>query len=558
MTMKKLKKMAAFGTALTMLVVTLAGCGSKGANANEESSSKPAETETQKATEKTEETAKATEKTEETAKVEFSYPMEGGKSVTIFSMRRDVYEKAGLEKISDSKFAAAATEATGIGVEYVHPSATSAKEAFTLYVTNGEYTDIMELNTSYYAGGVEALYEDGVIIPLKDVIDQYMPNVKAWMEANPKDAENFYSPDGEIYMLPYILETPEQAYTTGLHLRQDWLDELGFEVPTTLDDWHEVLTAFKESKGVIPYTTAGEYLTNGGGFGQAFVPEIGIIVNPETGKIAYGRALDAYREYLTLLHEWNEEGLIDPDAVSLDANTAKAKIASGEAGASWGWTSDMDYADIPLVAAPAPQKEAGAEHYSRPGNRVNVGWVGCITTQCEDVEAAARYLDYFYGEEGKMLANYGIEGESYEMVDGKPVFTDLVMKNPDGIAPGTVKANYTRVGGYPGFKTFESATGTLLTQAAKDSYEIWSAGEPDFRVINAVKPSLDQQERATEISTELDTYCKEMSAKFFLGTLDITDDAVWTEYVDTMKIMGVEELVEIYQNAYDAFYAKLN
>lgn len=46
-----------------------------------------------------------------------------------------------------------------------------------------------------------------------------------------------------------------------------------------------------------------------------------------------------------------------------------------------------------------------------------------ITSSCKNPELAIEWCDYWYGEEGYYLLNFGVEGESYDMVDGKPVYT---------------------------------------------------------------------------------------------------------------------------------------
>ncbi len=542
MKIKELRKVTALGTAVVMLAGTLAGCGN-----SEDVENSPTSAESKQQT-------VASEAVESS---EFSYPMEGGKKLTLTTRLRPEVEAAGFENYGELKYGKAATEATGIEIEYTHLSNASFNQEFNYFVAAGEYTDIIECSEGNYTGGLKALYDDGVIIALNDVIDQYMPNFKAWMEANPTVAGNVYSADGNIYGLPYVYETPEQTYTVGLFLRQDWLEELKLNVPTTIKEWHDVLVAFRDAKGVVPYTCWGGYVLNSNGIGLAYTPgdlTNRMVIDPETGKVAYTRMLDSYREYLATMHDWREEGLLDPDALSLDEATCKAKLASGEAGASWGWQHHMDYTDIPFVAAPIPMKEKGIENYKSLPAQVSTHF-GCISTQCDDVETAARYLDYFYSEEGMLLANFGIEGESYEMVDGKPQYTELITNNPEGLSMMSAKANYVRIGAFPGIVSYQQSQLGLATEQARESYGIWSQGTDEFALSPKVKPADDKVARVKEINSELNTYYSEMSAKFYLGTADIHDDAVWNEYVETMKTMGVDELIEIYQDAYDAYQA---
>ena len=84
-----------------------------------------------------------------------------------------------------------------------------------------------------------------MIIALNDVMDQYCPNLKKYLEENPDIDRMVKTDNGTYFAFPFIRGEERLCFTVGSFLRQDWLDELGLAVPTTIDAWHDVLVAFK-------------------------------------------------------------------------------------------------------------------------------------------------------------------------------------------------------------------------------------------------------------------------------------------------------------------------
>ena len=166
-------------------------------------------------------------------------------------------------------------------------------------LASGNYPDIIQWqHNNSYVGGVSQLYADGIIIELNDVIDKYMPNYKALLEANPHVAKTLMDSEGRYLYFTVINplnSNLEKVAVTwwGLMMRQDWLDNVGMEVPTTMDEWYEVLVAFKEGDpngngeaDELPFDagSAGHLL-----FMPAFGIQNGVYVDPATGKVGYGQ-----------------------------------------------------------------------------------------------------------------------------------------------------------------------------------------------------------------------------------------------------------------------------
>ena len=172
-----------------------------------------------------------------------------------------------------------------------------------------------------------------------------MPNLYKILEENPDIRSAITMSDGCIYGLP----SGEKMGTAGIGAKDDysiytipqfsminkaWLDELGLEVPKTLDELHEALKAFKENdmsatyygndKGsTIPMSTGLDQWCWGqnifyAGFGFTNWPNDVIndlVLNPD-GKVEFVCASDNYRKAMTYFHDWYKEGLMDVEMFS--------------------------------------------------------------------------------------------------------------------------------------------------------------------------------------------------------------------------------------------------
>ncbi len=547
--MKNKKISAILSTAL--VVSMIAGCGN----------TPVASTETNKTSESV---ATETTATETTTEEEFSYPIaEGGKLSYWCGINSNW--GANFATLGDTEFAKALQEQTGVTIEFMHPASGQDTTEFNLMVTEGNFPDLLQRNFVSYSGGPEKAIDDGIIIPLNDIIDQYCPNLKAFLEANPDIDKMVKTDEGTYYTFPFVYETAELGVTQGLYLREDWLNELGLDVPENMDDWHEVLTAFKEKKGAEAPLCVSWSSLNASTFLSAF--DIGGRTwhLGEGGKVQYGALMDEYKEFLMTMKQWYDEGLIDMDMASLKNDQVTAKMTNGMAGASYGFAAsgmqaliqagkqvDPNYS---LVAAPVPGLTEGDKPTMSPALTLKYTGIGVsISTDCENVELAARLMDYGYSEEGRLLYNYGIEGESYEMVNGVPTYTDTVLKNEDGWTIGQAMSKYALACcNGPFVQEFNYLKQYYSEPNVSVAPEVWNVeGAADHKNPPVTATPEEAEERAT-IETDLNTYVNEMILKFVLGEESFDN---WDNYIKTAKDFGLERALELRQAAVDRYNAR--
>ncbi len=542
------KRNLAWMMAIAMAAVSAAGCSGPGGSTT---------TETTKAA--TSETTAAAGETAPAAPAEFSYPMAAGEKLQYWCELTTTVS-ANFSNLGDTPFGQGWQKNTGAEIEFLHPPTGQMKEQFSLILADGNLPDLMEYNwTVDYPGGPEKAIKDGVIIPLNDVFAQYCPNITQYLAENPEIDRMIKTDEGHYYVFPFIRGDENLMNTIGLMVRQDWLEELNMEVPTTMDEWHEVLTAFKNEKGcTAPYSfeyTNGQYLG-----ADPFVAAYGVNRSFYLGsdnKVHFGATEPGFKEYLTTMNQWYSEGLIDPDLATLKSDQISAKITNGQAGASMGqagsrmgtWTTAARSTtpEFKLVPAPVPTLEKGGQaemgYIENPfSGRASTA----ITTSCKDVERAARLMDWAYGEEGHMYFNFGIEGESYTMVDNYPTYTEQILNNPDGLPVSQAMSAYIR-GNYNGpfVQDIRYLEQYYTMEEQRLTPGVWGQCNGAAHTMPPITPTSDESKEFSTIMNEINTYRDEMILKFIFGTESVDN---FDTYVKNIENMGLERALEI-QNA---------
>jgi putative aldouronate transport system substrate-binding protein len=208
---------------------------------------------------------------------------------------------------------------TGIKIDFMHPPIGQHSEQFQLLISSNNLPDIIEGLPQNYPGGPDLAIQNGTYVKLNDLIDEYAPNYKRLRE-DPEIARDTITDQGNVYCFQQVQENKGKPWA-GPFLRGDWLDDLGLEVPETIDDWYIMLKAFKESKGAsapLALAKSGFSLLNTGlnsawGVGQEFYKVDNIV--------KYGPAEPMYKDFLMTMNKWYTEGLIDKDFATRDRDT---------------------------------------------------------------------------------------------------------------------------------------------------------------------------------------------------------------------------------------------
>lgn len=183
------------------------------------------------------------------------------------------------------------------------------------------------------------------------------------------------------------------------------------------------------------------------------------------------------------------------------------------------------------------------------------GFFAVITPGCENKELAAQFLNYSYTEEGKLLNNFGVEGESYTMVDNKPVYTELIKNNPKGLTMQLALAPYARSwasGWFVQDLEYQKQYSALPEQQA--ALKAWSNHDASLYTIPPVSVNIDDAPEYSIIMSDIDTYVDEMTTKYIMGVEPLSNFE--SEYLETLNSMNISRAAEILQAALEEFNSR--
>ncbi|WP_438444049.1 extracellular solute-binding protein [Gorillibacterium sp. sgz5001074] len=452
---------------------------------------------------------------------------------------------------------------TGVRLKFIQPPANQAKEALNVLLASGELPDMIEYEWNRFPGGPVKAINDGYILRLNDLIDKHAPHLKAYLKEHPEIDKQLKTDDGSYYVFPFIRGDDLLRTYQGPILRKDWLDELGLPLPETIEDWHTVLKAFKERKGVLaPLTFLGVPNTlfgvEHGGFVGAFGVKKGFY--QEDGKVKFGPLEAGYKQFLLTFRQWYAEGLIDRNFATSDAKTLDSSMVTGRSGATiWNagagigkWQPLLTERDAKAQLEPAPypvlkrgeQPKFGQRSYSYEGT----GGVA-ISRKSLHAEEAVQLLDYGYSPEGHMLFNFGVEGVSYRMEDGQPKYTELITNHPDKLAPAQALAMYTRVSYFGPFVQdlrFMDQFYTLPQQ--KKAVRIWSDTDADRYMMPQIPMTEKENAEFSSIMNDVTALVDEMSLKLILG---MEPPESFEAYNAQIKQLKIDRAIQLQQMALD-------
>lgn len=549
------KKMRLLALALSLLfgISIVAGCSGDVSTQPEGDTSKETESE------KEDSNVSSKDDTSENSKDEPVYPLKGSPELTYWvGLPSNVLGYA--TNVGELPWRQYLGEETGIEVEYIHPPEGNAEEALNVLLASGDYPDIIEYAWPGYPGGVARLLNDGVIYELNELMEEYAPHLTKYYEENPEIARQVKSDDGEFLLVPFIRGTKELRHTSGPILRADWLAEANLEPPNTIDEWEKVLTEFKNQGCKKPFTGSLSQIR------MTFVCAFDIHESfyPDDKQVKFGPIEDGYKEFLETMADWYNNGLLDSEFSAVDRTIQDANMTSGEAGSTraagggqmgpYILTGKEKDPDFDLVSTPLPTKNPGGKpKYSQSYEFTSNGHA-VITTSCENPEIAMRFLDYAYSEEGYILYNFGREGESFEYVDGVPTYSDLVMDNPDGLTVAQAMSKYclANVCG-PFVQAPEYIQQYYELDQQKQALVDWSTTDENTSVMPPITFTEEESDEVAKIMADINTYNDEMTMKFIMGKEPVSKI---DEFQSTIKDMGIDRAIELYQKALDRYYAR--
>lgn len=393
--------------------------------------------------------------------------------------------------------------------------------------------------------------DGGQLIDLKPLLEENAPNLWRLLQENPAWLEAITLPSGKIGALPSIQRNAAQ---NAIWINEEWLDNLGLQMPTTWEELTQVLTAFRDrdpngngKKDEVPLTFLGPWEL------KFFSHAWGVVANDyniyldDDGQVHYWPAEDSFFEMAAALREWFRDGLLDPDGFT--TADALRRVTDKDAVITYGALFGPTPANLlPYDAAMKyrvmdPLVYEGRQVYRDLTDPVTRGTFA-ITSACEDPAALLRWVDVLYTEEGAIEAMVGIEGENYKVAQ------DGTWDWMGGVETMTVETLYS-------ISVYDSGE---MPWYFPDSFYARYADEA-VRRINAdmlrlnervVKPfpnytlTGEQNARVAAMQEALGPYVDEALARFVLGETELSETSI-AAFREGLSERGMEEMVAFWQ-----------
>lgn len=481
-------------------------------------------------------------------------------------------------------------EQTGVRLdvsEYLVAESDAATQK-QLILASGDYPDIF-LTEFSYSEMLNYGVKDGTFVPLEEYLTTRLsefPTLEMLYTARPEYLNMLTAPDGHVYGMAAFSECGHCRAANKTYINMDWLEQLGMDVPTTLDEFHDVLVAMKntdlngngEADEIALTSHDATFISY---IIDSFLPcevSSGKYTTIKDGVVSFGASTDEYREALRYAKQLFDEGLID-EAAFTQTSSQMSQVVAGETpmvgvfSTSGGiymidMTNEYAYNNfrlmMPLTTADGAQY---ADH--NPITNMNANSQFALTDVCENPDAAMKFMDRLMSFDMYMLRVYGLEGEGWQYAEPgqeNVLGGEYVYQFLDTSVGGSTITDNTKFYGGPWGALMEFRAqwsnrwpdDVLYTDSRYFESRIELETEELSQYFIEAAPNyvfLSEEETIeyNEIYTNIKDYVKLASAQFITGVKDIDND--WESYLNDLERYNVNRFVELYQKGYDVIYA---
>ena len=491
-------------------------------------------------------------------------------TLTYFYTNQFVQE-SGFETLADSEMWQQVMEMTGINLEFQHHDPNSGQEKLSLLLASDDLPDLVQDILNYSSSrSLDSAVEEDFYVDIMNYAD-LAPHLMGVLASDKNLMKNATTDSGYMPLFPEISYYEWRMPETTFAVRTDILEAGGYAgamSPETFDELHEMLTWFRDEADMPNalsvsslFSIIDPWLLMGLGMSSDYYLD--------DGQVRYAPISNEYRTLLEYLSNWYAEKLVDPDFYASTTNNPIDKLCiTGTLGVGMIFSSfcadEFSFSSNPnlyLTAMKSPTVDASDVRYfpmfEEGEYSITLGRGTAVSASSNYIEEAVRFLDFFYSDQGALIANYGIheadsaEGDGLYYYDetGTPQTTEFVR-------------NYT------GYDTVE-----FRMQYPPYYIHMYELDAYSDNLMSAVEPVLEQQEAETYyerrlpdnysmtsdegytltgIMSDVNTYMEENVIKFIVGEKEL-NDANWNEYVQTVEQMNVASAMDCIQAAVDRY-----
>lgn len=463
--------------------------------------------------------------------------------------------------LSENTYFKVVSELTNVYFKFIHPTVGGESEAFSLMLASEAMEDMVRNFGTYYTRGLDDAVDQDYVVDLMGYLE-YMPNMNAARTVSHEVEIQSITDSGYLAGVPAIYDKT-QTYVNGLFARADWMENLGFDQPDTIAEMEEMLTAMRDT-----YAPNGPLYSNSM-LSDGFTPSFNITTPSRSPFILKDGAVtpvvldEGYKAYIETMHDWYDKGLLWQDFLSDSSFIAyfnsQPEVLNGDLGVLYDCFvyldeyNDLgvgeDYELIPIKNPVYNPDDTIHVNMSLAMSKVTQCLVA-ITTACPDIPLACQFWDYGFSEEGSILANYGVEGETmYFDENGDPQYTEETL-NPT--EPGWnfyLMQNVYMLQNAPylrdGMREMNSAS-----EATAQCGVAWVDGTDGDWILPAVTLNAEEGAIRSNIMSDINTFIDENAVRFITGEKPMSE---WDAFIAEIEEMGIHEVVAAYETALERY-----
>lgn len=492
-----------------------------------------------------------------------------------------------VDNLEDNQFTQWLQEQTGITINWTMGPSTDRDTKLNLLLSSGDYPEVI-FNAPFDASQQQIYGQMGVILPLNDLIDKYGKETQRIFSEVPEIEQALLREGGNIYVMPQYSEDPHGQTFSRLWVYKPWLDAVGLDEPTTTEEFYEMLVAFRDQDpngngqqdeialvgANVLFSEPFTYLMN-----SFIYLDNQNMMNVDDGTIIPVYAQEEYREGLRYIARLYDEGLIMPQTFSQNEqalrqvlSTEPMIVGSFAAHAPFVYCDEPIYRDM-VALSPLVGPE-GVQYTCQYYNTSTMGTV--ITNKCEDPELVFKLMDFIYSTEATTRKSQGPEGVSWEWNEDETLVnaygvtpTWLTLQNSADQQPNDRwamlghnyqplerSAIYVMDMSPEGVEARENDTGRVdgyvqIQTAAMEKYMDYLP-PAEIRLPQVFLFSEDDALTLADLQLAVNNKVWEMRVAFVTGAADLEQD--WDKYISDLQALGMDEVVGLYQKAYDEQY----
>ena len=510
----------------------------------------------------------------------FPVTTEEGAELTVWAR-----QLASVEDFDTNLETIAMEKLTGVHINWVLANHAEVDTKFNLSIASGEYPDIY-LNW-FTNAGIISYAEDGIFIPLQDLIKENTYWLNRYAEEQPSLLTDRTAPDGNVYAI-WLSVSPTEEKRNDTEMDKLWYfkawmeqykEATGKDVPATLDEFCDYLCYVRDNDmngngdaaDEIPLLGTFQYDTQGSDPMYAImncfqVLPVDFLMADEQHNVTCVATTDAFREGLIYLNNMHKEGLFPEEVYSLDLNQYRAvvnvtkpedMVVAVAAAPYWMrfvtqsiyTTAYDDFTFLP------PLKKDADTPAQTILNTPRSGEYGAITSKCKDPVLAIKWLDAIADPEIHVTTQNGVEGVNWIRKSAEGEFPIVIQKVADAPLTGSGSTQNIVWQDWTAPQPIRSYYDSYLEEGS-DSWKMntiqWEANKAylDVGVYDGFPASVwntdtDLNTESSELKTAIETAIRTAYSEFILNRRDPNSDAEWQAYLDNLNALGLERYLEV-------------